>query len=54
MREVYDRIALIAAEFHVGVPGDMPTKEFMYLSDKAFRQREDKRKAAQEGLIWRG
>lgn len=54
MREVYDRKSLIADEFGVPVPRDMPVKEFMYLSDKAFRKREDRRKAAEQGLVFHG
>lgn len=54
MREVYDRKSLVADEFGINIPGDMPVQEFMYLSDKAYRKREDRRKAAQEGLIWHG
>jgi len=54
MREVYDRKALIADEFGIPVPNDMEVKEFMYLSDKAFRKREDRRKAAEQGLQFHG
>jgi len=46
--------ALIAAEYHVLVPDDMPIHEIQYMAALAENRRSDRQKAAQEGKIWVG
>lgn len=47
-----DRKALIMSEFHTYFPEDALTLEFMNLSDRALKIREDRRKAASENRIY--
>jgi len=49
-----DRHALIMSEFHVYLPDSAPVHQFLYLSDKAYQIKEDKKKAAKEGKIYVG
>jgi hypothetical protein len=47
-----DRKALIMAEFHTYPSDSMYVKEFMNLSERALKIREDRRKAAVNGQTY--
>lgn len=52
--DIMDRKVVIAAQFGPTNFDDMTTLDFMYLSDRAYRIQEDKRKAAEEGKVYVG
>lgn len=54
MKQVMDRKNLVAVEYHIYLPDTASTSDLWYLSDAAHAQREAKRKAAEEGLVWHG
>lgn len=54
LQQVMDRKNLIAVEYHIFMPDTATVFDLWYLSDAAHAQREAKRKAAEEGLVWHG
>ena len=54
MKQVMDRKNLIAVEYHMFLPDTATVSDLWYLSDAAHAQREAKRKAAEDGLVWHG
>lgn len=51
-QSVLDRYTLILSEFKTYVPDTIPVREFMYLSDKAYVIREERKKAIQDGKMY--
>ena len=54
VQEIYDRKALILSEFNSWAPDDILVSEFMNLSDRAHKRREDRIQAAKDGKIYVG
>lgn len=52
--QVMSRKTLLAAEFKVLIPDTATAFDLWYLSDSAHKQREARRKAVQDGLVWHG
>jgi hypothetical protein len=53
-KEIMDRHALIAQEFHFAVDDEMLISRFMQLSEIAYSRSEAKKDAAREGKVYVG
>ena len=53
-KEIMDRHALIAQEFHFAVDDEMPVSRFMQLSEIAYARSEAKKDAARAGQTYVG
>jgi hypothetical protein len=53
-KEIMDRHALIAKEFHFAVDDEMPIYRFMQLSEIAYAQAEARKEAARNGQTYIG
>jgi len=54
MQEILDRKEVILSEYGVKYGDDDLVFEFMNMSERAFKRREDRRKAASEGKTYIG
>lgn len=49
-----DRRSVFLQEFKTYPAPNMPVYDFMHLSDRAYKIREDRRKAVEEGKVYHG
>lgn len=52
--DVLERTALVMSEFNVLLPQTTSVRDFYWHSDKAAWRREERRKAAEKGMIFIG
>jgi hypothetical protein len=52
MQEVLNRKIIIAQQYGIWLPEDADLYDFIYLSNQAKKQKEDKAQAIKEGKVW--